>query len=686
MFLRGHATFVVSRTGGNTTVPLTVFYAVSGTATNGVDYQTLPGSVTIPAGATSANIVVTPIDDSLQESFETVVLTLTPNSTYTLAGGYPLGPLPTATATIIDDDTVYVSISASDATATENNPADTGVFTVARSATSNGAFPLPVAVPLTVFYTVSGTATNGVDYQSLPGSVTIPAGASSATIVVTPIDDNLQEGNETVVLTVSPNAAYQVGGSSSATVTIVDDEPALPVPQVTLAVTDGTATENIASDTGIFTVSRTGSTASALTVFYSVGGTATNGTDYQLLTGSVTLAANSSTATITVTPIDDNAVEGNETVVVTLSANAAYTLGSPSSGTVTIVDNDVPAGPSVAANPTSIAPGSALTATWSGIVSPTSTDWIALATPGAANNSYLNWTYVSCTQTAGAAKAAGSCSLTVPPSTASGTYELRLFANNTYTRLATSTSITVAPVAIGSSTLAATALGVSYSQSLSATGGTGSYIWSQVGGSLPSGLNLSPAGVISGTPTESGNNFSFTAKAQDSLFPSASATRQFTVVVSPSSALAIASSVLPSAQVNVSYTFNLGATGGTAPYTYSIPSGGLPLGLSLSSSGVISGIPYSIGSTKFVVQVKDSVNATASATFILTAQSSGRKPLRGYWSFDDGTATDNSGFNPDSTLVGSPQVVPGISGNALRFDGASQYVNASDHDLDAWQR
>src|SRR6202008_884613 len=90
----------------------------------------------------------------------------------------------------------------------------------------------------------------------------------------------------------------------------------------------------------VVTVSRRGSTAAALNVSYTVSGSATNGTDYQTLSGTVTIPVGSSSATITVTPIDDNLLEGNETVSVTLSANAAYTLGATISGTVTITDDE----------------------------------------------------------------------------------------------------------------------------------------------------------------------------------------------------------------------------------------------------------------------------------------------------------------------------------------------------------
>ena len=210
-----------------------------------------------------------------------------------------------------------------------------------------------------------------------------------------------------MIVTLSANAAYTVGAPASGTVTIVDDEPPLPV--VTIAVTDGTATENNAADTGVFTVSRTGSTAAALTVNYTVSGTATNGTDYQTLTGDCDDSNELRAARRSRwSPIDDNLAEGNETVIVTLSANAAYTVGAPSSGTVTIVDDEQPAaGPSIGASPSGVAQSSALTATWSGIVSPTATDWIALAAVGAANNSYLDWIYVSCTKSAGSAARLG---------------------------------------------------------------------------------------------------------------------------------------------------------------------------------------------------------------------------------------------------------------------------------------
>src|SRR5581483_10444730 len=71
---------------------------------------------------------------------------------------------------------------------------------------------------------IGGTATNGADYAALPGTVTIPAGATAATIRVSPIDDAAVEGSETVLLTLSGSAAYGVGTPASAAVTIADND------------------------------------------------------------------------------------------------------------------------------------------------------------------------------------------------------------------------------------------------------------------------------------------------------------------------------------------------------------------------------------------------------------------------------------------------------------------------------
>ena len=123
-----------------------------------------------------------------------------------------------------------------------------------------------------------------------------------------------------------------------------------------MTATGATATEQ-GPTPGMFTVSRSGSTSSALTVNYTVGGTATAGSDYQSLSGSVLIPAGQSSAPIVVTPVDDGVVgEGNETVVVTLTADAAYAVGAQNSGTVTIVDND----------PANVTAGSLLWATQSG--------------------------------------------------------------------------------------------------------------------------------------------------------------------------------------------------------------------------------------------------------------------------------------------------------------------------------
>ncbi|XWK89532.1 MAG: esterase-like activity of phytase family protein [Phormidium sp.] len=110
-------------------------------------------------------------------------------------------------------------------------------------------------------------------------------------------------------------------------------------PTVTIAATDPNAAE-AGLDAGTFRITRTGSSTNALTVNYTVGGTATNGTDYHNLTGTATIAAGQSFVDVTITPVDDTAVEGSENVTLTLAANANYILGANTTATVTIADND----------------------------------------------------------------------------------------------------------------------------------------------------------------------------------------------------------------------------------------------------------------------------------------------------------------------------------------------------------
>lgn len=105
-----------------------------------------------------------------------------------------------------------VTVVATDPAASEDGP-DTGTFTFTRQGQSGD---------LTVYFTIGGTATNDTDYTEIVGEVTIPDGAASATVLVTPKADDLQEGSETVLVTLLPDTAYAVGAPDSATVTIAD--------------------------------------------------------------------------------------------------------------------------------------------------------------------------------------------------------------------------------------------------------------------------------------------------------------------------------------------------------------------------------------------------------------------------------------------------------------------------------
>ncbi len=314
-------TFTIARTG-STAAALAVSYTMSGSATSGSDYAALTGSVIIPAGALNATVTLVPLDDPLLETSETAVLTLSGNA------AYRIGTSGSATVSIASDEAPpAVSIAVSPPSVSEAGPA-TGTFTITRTGATTAA--------LTVNFTTGGTATGGSDYASLAASATIPAGSANATVIVTPVNDTLVENNETVVLTLANSAAYTIG-TASATLTITSDDVAPATVSVTA--TDASAAEN-PLNTGTFTVTRTGATSDALTINYAIGGTAAAGSDYQSLSGSVTILAGAASALITVTPINDTLTENDETVGVTLSPNAAYVVGTPASASVTLTSED----------------------------------------------------------------------------------------------------------------------------------------------------------------------------------------------------------------------------------------------------------------------------------------------------------------------------------------------------------
>lgn len=315
------ATLLVSRTG-STIAPLVVNFSVSGTALQGVDYASLGTQITIPSGAASVPLVITPVDDALAEGTETVSVTLSSG-----AGYFPTGVLAenTGTVNIVDDDRPMVSVVASDDTANEAG-GDCGTFLITRSG--------PTTLPLTLNYAIGGSATHGVDFERLPGVVTIPAGSSAASVTVIPINDSIGEPAQTVSLQLRSGITHVVDGTGFAIVTILDEADP---PLVSVGVSDGDFREP--SKSGTFRFTTTGTGEGNVTIHYTVSGTASPGSDYVPLAGEITMGK-SSTANVDVLPIDDLIPEDDETVSVQITPDAAYTTSLESTATLSLVDDE----------------------------------------------------------------------------------------------------------------------------------------------------------------------------------------------------------------------------------------------------------------------------------------------------------------------------------------------------------
>ncbi len=321
-------TIKIIRTG-STASSLTVYFSISGTATNGSDYSSISSPITIPSGTSTVAIQISPIDDTSIESSETAIITITSNASYTI------GSPSSGTVTITDNDsssTPTVSLTTTDSSASEAG-LDPGSFTLSRTgATTN---------PLTVSVSISGTATNGTDYNQIISPITIPAGLSSTNINITPVDDISVENTETAVITINSDPSYIIGSPNTGTVNILDNDgvPPPPLPTISVIANDPTSSEP-GSDTGSFTVSRTGSTTNSLTIIFTMSGTATNGSDYQQINSPVTIPVGFSSVFVNLTPLNDSSIENTESATLTISPDSSYSIGSPNSASVDILDDD----------------------------------------------------------------------------------------------------------------------------------------------------------------------------------------------------------------------------------------------------------------------------------------------------------------------------------------------------------
>ncbi|MEZ5367387.1 MAG: putative Ig domain-containing protein, partial [Bryobacterales bacterium] len=195
--------------------------------------------------------------------------------------------------------------------------------------------------------------------------------------------------------------------------------------------------------------------------------------------------------------------------------------------------------------------------------------------------------------------------------TASGTYNFTVqVIDSTSLSKTSNQSIEIYDaLTVTTTSLPDTSLGGSYSQTLTSSGGAAPKTWSIAYGGIPAGLSLNPStGVISGVPSFAGLS-SFTVQVD--CCGSGSAQQALTILVNP--APSITTSSLAQGVVGASYSQTLAATGGTAPYTWSVSSGALPAGLSLNpATGEISGTPTTAGTASFTIGLSDAASATDS--------------------------------------------------------------------------
>ncbi|CCI23897.1 conserved hypothetical protein [Microcystis aeruginosa PCC 9809] len=219
-------------------------------------------------------------------------------------------------------DVPTITLAVSPASVTEDGTSNL-IYTFTRTGSTTN--------PLTINYSIGGTATNGTDYASIPTGITFAAGLSTATVTVNPTNDTAVENNETVALTLASGTGYTIGTATAVTGTITNDDFSK------LSINNITVVEGQNSN-AILTVTVDNPNPQPITFNYTTAPiNATANVDYTSKTGTITIAPNTSTATISIPILNDNLNEANETFAINLSNPVNATLTN-NKGIVTISD------------------------------------------------------------------------------------------------------------------------------------------------------------------------------------------------------------------------------------------------------------------------------------------------------------------------------------------------------------
>ena len=205
-------------------------------------------------------------------------------------------------------------------------------------------------------------------------------------------------------------------------------------------------------------------------------------------------------------------------------------------------------------------------------------------------------------------------------------------------------------------------VGVAYNDQLTVTGGTSPFTWSVSTGTLPPGMILgASSGLLSGTPATAGA-YSFTVKVTDHAGLSDTQPVSLTVIAGPS----LAFPAPPAGWTNTVYGDTLTVSDGTSPFAWSVSSGALPAGLSLSADGNLSGTPTAAGVASFTVKVSDANGQSATQATSITISTGvsatfPAPPAAVLGSAYSDTLTATGGTTPYTWSVNAGGLPPGIT-------------------------